>query len=141
MATGPSEGPVDVDADNINPAATKPIAIRWDSPQGGTKLTIPIDGADGEARLAQLLEDCQPATFGYHNKDVLDETYRKAAKMDRSAFSPDFCPYELGIIDTIAQVLLPNAKKGGLTGGVQAELYKLNVHLSLSLSASSPIMA
>lgn len=47
--------------------------------------------------------------------------------MDRSAFSSDFCPYELGIIDTIAQVLLPNTKEGISMKGVRAELYKLNV--------------
>lgn len=77
----------------------------------------------------KLVQDCQPATFGYQGSDVLDETYRKAGKLDRSAFSIDFCPYEHGIIDTIAQVLLPNA--GGTIGtrGVKAELYKLNVRL------------
>jgi hypothetical protein len=111
-------------------AAAIPVTIRWDSPLGGTKLTFPITDVDGEARLSQLLDDCQPATFGYNNKDVLDETYRKAAKMDRSAFSPDFCPYEVGIIDTIAQVLLP-AREGVSTRGVRAELYKLNVRVFL----------
>ncbi|KAB5566908.1 hypothetical protein GE09DRAFT_1284615 [Coniochaeta sp. 2T2.1] len=38
----------------------------------------------------------------------------------------------LGIIDTIAQVLLPNTKKGILTNGVRAELYKLNIYSSPS---------
>jgi hypothetical protein len=47
--------------------------------------------------------------------------------LDSSAFSSDFCPYKLGIIDTIAQVLLPNAQSGLGTKGVKAELYKLNV--------------
>jgi hypothetical protein len=112
--------------------STTSITIRWDSPQGNeaisvAKITFPITESDGEASLAKLAQDCQPASFGYKGKDVLDETYRKATKMDRSAFSSDFCPYELGIIDTIAQVLLPNTKKGILTNGVRAELYKLNV--------------
>jgi hypothetical protein len=109
--------------------STTPITIRWDSPQGGAKLTFPITNSDGEASLARLLHDCQPTSFGYGGKDVLDETYRKAARMDRSAFSHDFCPYEVGIIDTIAQVLLPNTKEGNLTNGVRAERYKLNVRL------------
>lgn len=81
--------------------------------------------------LTKLVRDCQPASFGYKGKDVLDESYRKATKLDRSAFAVDFCPYELGIIDTIAQVLLPNAGGNNGTHGVRAELYKLNVGHSL----------
>lgn len=111
--------------------SSTPITIRWDSPQGNeaisvAKITFPITDSGGEASLAKLAQDCQPASFGYKGKDVLDETYRMATKMDCSAFSSDFCPYELGIIDTIAQVLLPNTKKRILTNGVRAELYKLN---------------
>ncbi len=86
-----------------------------------------MTGKDGEAELAALQQDCQPASFGYQGKDVHDETYRKASKMDRSAFSSDFCPYELGIVNTIAQVLLPEKSEGFRTSGVRAELYKLNV--------------
>jgi hypothetical protein len=58
---------------------------------------------------------------------MFDEFYRKATKMDRSAFSVDFCPYEVGIIDTIAQILLPNSRDCVGTSGIRAELYKLNV--------------
>jgi len=75
--------------------------------------------------LARLLSDCQPASFGFNGEDVHDESYRRATKLDRSAFSIDFCPYELGIIDAIAQLLLPGTEHG--TKGVRAELYKLNV--------------
>lgn len=98
------------------------------------KLTFAIDAdnEDQKVGLAKLVADCQPASFGYNGKDVLDESYRKATKMDRSAFSADFCPYELGIIDTIAQVLLPNAKHTPGTKGGRAELYKLNVSWSSS---------
>lgn len=83
--------------------------------------------------FSQLLEECEPASFGYKGEDVLDETYRKATKLDRSAFSVDFCPYELGIIDKIAQILLPNAHTDrgarivSSMHDVRAELYKLNV--------------
>jgi len=83
------------------------------------------------AGLLKLIQDCQPASFGYKGEDVLDTSYRKATKMDRSAFSVDFCPYELGIVDTITQVLLPNAAEGRIAShGVKAELYKLNVRSS-----------
>ena len=54
---------------------------------------------DEKAGLFKLMHECQPASFGYKGEDVLDESYRKATKMDRSAFSADFCPYELGIIE------------------------------------------
>jgi hypothetical protein len=47
--------------------------------------------------------------------------------MDRSAFSTDFCPYEVGVVDTIAQMLLPSTSSGVSTRGVRAELYKFNV--------------
>ena len=32
--------------------------------------------------LEQLTQACVPATFGVNEKDVLDETYRKAGKLD-----------------------------------------------------------
>ncbi|KAJ4299289.1 hypothetical protein N0V90_004533 [Kalmusia sp. IMI 367209] len=110
-----------------------PISLRWDSsnsPSGVAKLTFPLDSSavNQKSSLAKLISDCQPASFGYKGEDVLDESYRKATKMDRAAFSIDFCPYELGMIDTIAQVLLPNASGTVSTKGVRAELYKLNVN-------------
>ena len=107
-----------------------PVSLRWDSSsQLGVKsrLSFPITSSeqDKDSDLHKLVNDCQPASFGYNGKDVLDESYRKAIKLDRSAFSIDFCPYETGIIDTVAQLLLPNA--GVVNKGVRAELYKLNV--------------
>lgn len=82
---------------------------------------------DEQASLRQLIKDCQPASFGYKGENIIDDAYRKATKIDRSEFSSDFCPYELGIVDTITQVLMPNAGKDIATEGVKAELYKLNV--------------
>jgi hypothetical protein len=37
--------------------------------------------------LEQLAQACQPATFGRNDQAVMDETYRKAAKMDPDLFS------------------------------------------------------
>jgi hypothetical protein len=37
--------------------------------------------------LEPLVASCQPATFGRNNEDILDESYRKAGKLDRSQFS------------------------------------------------------
>ena len=86
---------------------SQPVTIRWDSagPEGtvtGAKVTLPLTADKGG--LEQLLRDMQPATFGLLGETVLDETYRKASKMDTTQFCSTFNPYELGIIDAIAQV-------------------------------------
>lgn len=135
-----------------SPGQCQPVAIRWDSPQSVTsKLVLPArnsgqlhgdhsvvgsaqEGAyestrDGhEEAVAHLTRDCQPATFGYMGMDVLDETYRKAGKMDTSQFCTSFCPYETGIVDAVAQILRPrmDESEGEVICGVRAELYKLN---------------
>jgi hypothetical protein len=37
-----------------------------------------------------LSDACQPATFGVNKEDVLDESYRKAGKMDVTDFATNF---------------------------------------------------
>lgn len=89
--------------------------------------------------MQELLGACSPATFGSNGKDILDEEYRKAIKLDWSNFAVDFYPHDYGIVDAIAQTLLPriNPLRAGAFGtngndnsehwGVRCELYKLNV--------------
>lgn len=98
--------------------------------------------AEKEAFLQQLVKDCQPATFGFGGEDVLDEEIRKAGKLEATEFSTSFSPYDYGIVDAVAQALLPGiARPEVLTGentseehwGVVAELYKLNVSTSSNL--------
>ena len=55
-----------------------------------------------------LLKACVPATFGLDGEDILDETYRKAGKLDRSQFSTDFRPHHYGIVD--ARQVPPHSK-------------------------------
>lgn len=108
---------------------SSPVILRWDSPNDSnliSKLVFPLE-PNTSRNLEQLVKDCQPATFGYKGKDIYDETYRKASKLEASAFSSTLNPYELGIIDAIAQVLLPSVKDANSMRGVRAELYKLNV--------------
>lgn len=127
---------------NSLPAASnglKPVDIRWDMVKSRVekpssmpslscaKLTLPLT-QEGDVRFAQLLKDCQPATFGRGGEDVYDESYRKALKMDPTSFCTTFDPYSLGIVDTIAQVLLPSALDSTTNRAVKAELYKLNVN-------------
>ncbi|KZP24472.1 hypothetical protein FIBSPDRAFT_951223 [Athelia psychrophila] len=74
------------------------------------------------AQLQGLADACQPATFGLDKQDVLDESYRKAGKMDTSNFSSKFDIERSGIIDHVRDGLVPGQ------GDVRVELYKLNVY-------------
>ncbi|KAF7943702.1 uncharacterized protein EAE97_005772 [Botrytis byssoidea] len=84
--------------------------------------------------MEALLQTCVPASFGLGGKNVLDETYCKAGKLDRSQFSIDFHPHDYGILDVIAQTLLQDVsqtdflRNRGDHRGVLAELYKLNIY-------------
>ena len=113
------------------------VIIRWDaknaySPQ--SKVAFPLAERDIVSRqmFKDLLHHCDPATFGVGGRDVLDEEYRKAAKLDASDFSTNFHPHDCGILDSIQQILLPSTIPDGQgigigPQGVRAELYKLNV--------------
>jgi hypothetical protein len=113
-----------------SPITAPPFTLRFDTPSSGGKVTFP---SSDSSELEQLLKACTPATFGSGGKDILDETYRKAGKLDRANFSVDFHPHDYGILDAIAQTLLPSTYPLGIKegreehGGVKAELYKLNV--------------
>jgi hypothetical protein len=69
-----------------------------------------------------LVKACQPATFGDKQKDVLDESYRKAWKLDATNFATNFNPNNTGIIQAVHESLLhPNSS-------IHVDLYKLNVY-------------
>jgi hypothetical protein len=113
-----------------------PITVRWDVKAGDSKK-ITFDPApfyrQWEPTLNDLVQGCAPATFGFDGKDVFDDTVRKAGKLEASQFSTNFNPYDYGIVDTIAQQLLPSIVRAGRQPavdrwGVVAELYKLNVY-------------
>ena len=114
-----------------------PLVLRWDLPSGKTirKLTLPPDGVEDSATIEGLLKHCTPATFGKDGEEVLDGSYREAVKLDANQFSTNFHPSDVGILDSITQVLLPGIAKSFTNGkttfqdnlGVVAELYKLNV--------------
>ena len=102
--------------------ATFPVTLRWDAAEQVKKLTFPNANP---AAIQDLIKSTQPASFGRHGRDVFDDTYRKASKLDPTAFSSNFCPYAAGIIDTIGQALLPLPNH--TSQGIRAELYNLNV--------------
>jgi acyl-CoA synthetase (AMP-forming)/AMP-acid ligase II len=109
------------------------LALRFDTPASVGKVIFPISTSSDSSELEHLLRACTPATFGSGGKDILDETYRKAGKLDRANFSVDFHPHDYGILDAIAQTLLPSMYRLDRNEGreehwgVKAELYKLNV--------------
>ncbi|KAF3055167.1 putative 2og-fe oxygenase family protein [Daldinia childiae] len=116
-----------------SPIPPSHMTLRWDSPNQSTlglhcKLDFPIEPSTS-GNLAQLVADMSPATFGLGGKDVYDESYRKALKLDPSHFALNFSPYDCGIIDSVAQILLPDWKMDSNNHrGVRAELYKLNIY-------------
>ena len=89
---------------------TKPITIRYGAPGQGQTLRLPTDTTKDPAFL-NLISTCEPATFGRGGRDVYDEQYRKATKLDTSDFCADFYPYETGIIDVVSQLLMPSVKR------------------------------
>ena len=127
------------------PITAPPVIVRYDTLNGKggmAKVEFPVAKSqgmgdeEGEERgdegVEDLLQACDPATFGCEGEDV---SYRKAGKLDRSQFAVDFHPHDYGIVDAVAQTLLPSFGAMKLDGenvsqehwGVVAELYKLIV--------------
>lgn len=122
-------------------ASCPPITLRFDVGDGPgqsrVSFPMPQDEELSHSMLETLLNACQPATFGLGGRDILDENYRKAAKLDSTAFSTNFHPQDCGVIESIQQILLPSTIAGGQRigfgpQGIRTELYKLNVRSSRS---------
>lgn len=64
------------------------------------------------------------ATFGVNQQDVLDESYRKAGKLDASAFAAKFHPEGSSLLDSVRGFLL----EGHADTSIRVEAYKLNVY-------------
>jgi hypothetical protein len=75
--------------------------------------------------LEQLTQACQPATFGVNKEEVMDETYRKAGKMDTDCFSTTLIPEHTDLIKIVRNYLLEGTDT---SRQIKAELYKLNVY-------------
>ncbi|KAF8495794.1 hypothetical protein F5888DRAFT_1615451, partial [Russula emetica] len=75
--------------------------------------------------LEQLTQACEPASFGVHQEHVLDESYRKARKMDSEYFTSTLDPVHTDLMNIIRDYLLEGTQS---TKNIKAELYKLNVY-------------
>lgn len=113
-------------------AFATPVVLRWDSSDpnalaSATRVSFPLRSNQDGANFDNLLRDSERATFGLKDQNVLDETYRKARKLEAPQFATSFCPYALGIVDTVVQALLPDVKTLDFERTIRAELYSLNV--------------
>ncbi len=84
--------------------------------------------------MDHLAAQCQPATFGRNDEDVLDETYRKAGKLDVEQFMLAFDAERAGLIDVVRTCLFPGEEE---TKHIKAELYKLNVYGASLVTAAA----
>ncbi|KAJ6568121.1 hypothetical protein B0H10DRAFT_2109921 [Mycena sp. CBHHK59/15] len=80
-----------------------------------------------EEDLVALTSACQKATFGMNQEDVLDESYRKAGKMDLDKFAARLDILASGLIDAISPDILEGQSAEG-EKVLKAEMYKLNVY-------------
>ena len=149
FVTDNSDKPANTDTTSSNDKATKvvivnDVQVRFGENGKGFNTVFSSDGVSPQ-ELEQLILACQPTSFGRNGEAILDEGYRKAGKLDVGAFATSFCPYEAGIVDVVAQLLVPQTpqdkharsikvRRQSSTGietlltNEQAELYKLNVY-------------
>ncbi|KAJ7246928.1 hypothetical protein C8J57DRAFT_1523157 [Mycena rebaudengoi] len=76
--------------------------------------------------LDRLSLACGQAKFGRDHEDVLDETYRKAGKMDHQDFVARFDLQKSGILRSVSEQFLDGLSSSKRE--IEAELYKLNVY-------------
>ena len=87
--------------------------------------------------LDQLANACSLATFGLGHEDVMDESYRKALKMDKELFSTTFVPERSPLLHVIRNNLL---RGDASDRPIDMELYKLNVYGASYLKVCGPLL-
>ncbi|KAL4884962.1 hypothetical protein BJY04DRAFT_214846 [Aspergillus karnatakaensis] len=96
--------------------ASSPINVFWSKGDDSVacKLVLPTDGSSPEASpeaVERLTTDCDPASFGRGERDVLDPEYRRAGEMNVNQFATSFHPADFGILENVGQVLLPSISR------------------------------
>jgi hypothetical protein len=79
-----------------------------------------------DEQLNRLISVCEAAPFGRGAESVMDESYRKALKLELSQFSTPFDIAATGILYRIQQDLVDTYST--LRRMIRAEPYKLNVY-------------
>ncbi|KAF7426377.1 hypothetical protein PC9H_008745 [Pleurotus ostreatus] len=77
--------------------------------RGGTTGQLDLRNPE-DAQVQLLVKLCEPATFGRNQEDLLDETYRKAGKMDIENFAMNIDFGQLHISDKISSELLVDGR-------------------------------
>ncbi|KAL4922136.1 hypothetical protein BDW62DRAFT_197372 [Aspergillus aurantiobrunneus] len=94
------------------PGRVLSVNIFWSNDDSNArKLVLPADGSTPETNpetLQRLVADCDPASFGRGDQDVIDPEYRKAGKINTDQFATSFHPADFHILENLAQVLLPS---------------------------------
>lgn len=115
-----------------------PVRLFWAKSENANEahqLVLPLNATSTEESslqtLHQLVADCDAASFGRGQQDVMDLEYRRAGKLDPCRFVSNFSPADCGILHFAEQILLPNFNTGLENNlpfrRLKAELYKLNV--------------
>ena len=52
------------------------------------------------------MQACEPASFGRDGEDILDESYRKAGKLDASSFATPIVPERTDLVRIVPDFLL-----------------------------------
>lgn len=84
--------------------------------------------------LESLSQACAPATFGRNQEDILDDSYRKAGKLDRSDFAINLTGSQNDLLVSAASLLNDKTLN---SEAIEVELYKLNVYGTFSILISS----
>ncbi|KAJ5810586.1 uncharacterized protein N7503_002804 [Penicillium pulvis] len=116
---------------NQTPKPSNPVTIFWEPKDGlhAKKLVLPLKDSNDDC-LRQLVTDCEPASFGRGQEDVMDPEYRKAGKLEPSQFVTSFHSIDFGLQEIIENILAPplDLEKKVVSRRIEAELYKLNVY-------------
>lgn len=80
---------------------------------------------EGQRSLQELEAACEAAPFGRKQETIIDETYRKAGKMDARNFMTRFDAENTSLVEVIRTGLLTGSSE---EEGISAQLYKLNVY-------------
>jgi hypothetical protein len=118
---------------NLSISYSPSVIVRFDTPKGQAhKVTFSGNAGPDLFGVNYLVQQCQPATFGVGSREVHDQGFRNAVKLDATQFSTNIDPYNLGILDSVSKTLLPlNGTPDACvqpSNKLRAELRNLNVY-------------
>ncbi|KAJ7058429.1 hypothetical protein C8F01DRAFT_1148190 [Mycena amicta] len=114
----------------IHTVQKEDLGLYFNTHTDGASGYIDLASPTTEEQVKQLAAACEKATFGNNHGDVLDETYRKAGKLEVENFGTRLDVLACGLVDQITPDLLVGQDGKKNKGGqiVRAEIYKLNVY-------------